>query len=295
MENMNTFNHKNILKKTIDNLLTHYPVFFLLIFLLFACGNNEEKARKLLETAREYSDKNDFGAAKLQIDSIKILYPKELSVIKEGNVLTWKIELKEQERSLIYLDSMLIVNKQMIDSLKKTLIFEKDKEYQTYGIYLDKNQTVERTIGQSCLKFQVNEIGEMSMAATVYGRGKGTFNAVKAETDDGKYVETPALPKDDGNNYVFTDGGVSTQILNFIRKKDNGFIDFLYTYRNNPLKITYSGSVGAYSYSLTRNEKEALNAIYQLSAALSNTEKLNTEIKAAQAKIEFCKQAGEFH
>lgn len=289
---MKDINIQNSIK--LSNIQIGYSIVLLLsvsaFFLLTACNNNEENARILLQNAEKYNEANEFGMARSQIDSIKILYPKELQVLKEGNLLMWKIELNEQTRSLVYLDSLLIIYKEQAELFKKNLTFEKDKEYQKYGIYIDKNQSVERMIGQSYLKFSVNEIGEMSVGATVYGKGKGKYNAIKAETANGEYIEPPIIPANDGNNYVFEDGGVTTQVLNFIRGKDNGFSDFLYTYKDVPLKIIYIGGNSPFSYSLSRTEKEAMIKVYDLSSALLNINDISGKINAAKAKIEFCKQ-----
>ena len=259
---------------------THLFLFFLSIFLLYACSNNEEKAKKMLESAKAYTEKNEFGAAKSQIDSLKMLYPEEAAVVEDGSLLMRKIELKDRERSLKYLDSLLIINVRQADSLKKTLLFEKNAEYQTFGIYSDKNQTSARIAGKSCLKFDVDETGEMNVAAIGYGIGKKKFNSLKVETDNAIYAETHALPEDGGNNYVSELNGVSTRILNFTRGKDAGFIDFIYIYKDRPLKISYIGAdVVYYSFSLTKNEKEALRKVYELSNALLNIKDISEKIK----------------
>ena len=181
-------------------------------------------------------------------------------------------------------DSLLIVNTRRADSLKKILLFEKNPEYQTYGIYSDKNQAPGKIAGKSCLKFDVDETGEMSVACIGYDIGKKKFNSLKVETDNDIYVQTPVLPEDGGNNYVSELNGVSTRILNFTRGKDNGFIDFLYLYKEHPLKISYIGTDVVRSFSLTKNEKEALSKVYELSNTLLNIKDINDKIKMIKAE-----------
>ncbi len=282
------FSDKNYICKKLSNNQCVCWITFLLLLFIVSCVSNEEKAKQRLELARTYNEKNDFNAAKLQIDSIKLLYPKEIAVIKESNKLMWRVEKKEQEHSLKYLDSLLIVNTKKVYGLKEALGFERNTEYQTIGNYLNKNQTVERNIGKTFLRFTVTENGEMNITATIYGHGQGSYNSLKAETNDGTYADSPPLSKDDGNNYTFVDGGVSTQTLNYKRGNDNGFIDFLYTYKEQPLKISFLGGKTPYSYTLSQQEKEALTQIYDLSTALAGITKTNYEIKAAKNRIEFC-------
>ena len=73
--------------------------------MLFSCENVEKKALERLQTAREAFERGDFSEAKMQIDSIKILYPKAFETRREGISLMQQVELKEQEKTLVYLDS----------------------------------------------------------------------------------------------------------------------------------------------------------------------------------------------
>ena len=52
---------------------------------LASCGNDaEKKANERLTTARTAFEQGDYNEAKLQIDSIKILYPKAFDARREG-------------------------------------------------------------------------------------------------------------------------------------------------------------------------------------------------------------------
>lgn len=67
---------------------------------LFSCSNVEKKAGERLQTARAAFERGDYSEAKMQIDSIKILYPKAFETRREGIGLMQQVELKEQERRL---------------------------------------------------------------------------------------------------------------------------------------------------------------------------------------------------
>ena len=69
---------------------------------LFSCSNVEKKAGEKLQAAREAFERGDYSEAKIQIDSIKILYPKAFETRREGIGLMQKVELKEQEKTLVY-------------------------------------------------------------------------------------------------------------------------------------------------------------------------------------------------
>ena len=101
--------------------------------LLTACGDNiEKKAGEKLAAARAAFERNDYNEAKLQIDSIKILYPKAFDTRKEGIKLMQQVELKEQQESLIYLDSMRSKLSRINILLRKTKNIK--KSVTTFGL-----------------------------------------------------------------------------------------------------------------------------------------------------------------
>ena len=68
--------------------------------LLASCGNDaEKKASEKLSAARSAFAQGDYNEAKLQIDSIKILYPKAFDARREGIKLMQQVELKEQQQT----------------------------------------------------------------------------------------------------------------------------------------------------------------------------------------------------
>lgn len=140
--------------------------------LLTACGDSiEKKAGEKLAAARAAFEHNDYNEAKLQIDSIKILYPKAFDTRKEGIKLMQQVELKEQQESLVYLDSMLQVKQKEFEAIKNKYTFEKNEEYQKIGNYFWPTQTVEKNLHRSFLRFQVNEQGVMTLTS-IYCRTK---------------------------------------------------------------------------------------------------------------------------
>lgn len=111
---------------------------------LFSCENVEKKAGEKLQTAREAFERGDFSEAKMQIDSIKILYPKAFETRREGISLMQQVELKEQEKTLVYLDSLLQKKQSELDAIKGKFTLEKDAEYQKIGNYLHPSQVIEK-------------------------------------------------------------------------------------------------------------------------------------------------------
>ena len=79
---------------------------------LSGCNNDEKNAQARLDNARSMYERNEFFAAKSEIDSIRILYPKEFKVIREGLTLMRQVEQKEAKRNLAFCDSLIPVKQQ---------------------------------------------------------------------------------------------------------------------------------------------------------------------------------------
>ena len=136
---------------------------------LFSCEDVEKKAGEKLQAAREAFELGNYNEAKILIDSIKMLYPKAFETRRAGIGLMQEVELKEQEKSLVYLDSMLQAKQKDFDAIKGKYTFEKDAEYQNIGNYLHPSQVIEKNLHRSFLRFQVDENGVMSMTSIYCG------------------------------------------------------------------------------------------------------------------------------
>ena len=137
-----------------------------------------------LRKAEAALQQENFSEAKLQIDSIKILYPKAFETRKQGIKLMQQVDLKEQRKTLVYLDSVMQVKQHQLDSIKGNFVLEKDTAYQEIGNYFYPTQTVEKSLGRSFLRGQVSELGEMSLTSIYCAGGKLHHTAVKVSVGD---------------------------------------------------------------------------------------------------------------
>ena len=92
---------------------------------LAACNNTEKEAQARLDNAKGMFERNEFFAAKSEIDSIRALYPKEYKVLKAGLSLMRQVEQKEAERNLAFCDSMIPVKEQELADSKRTSLLKK--------------------------------------------------------------------------------------------------------------------------------------------------------------------------
>ncbi len=252
---------------------------------LFACEDVEKKAGEKLQAAREAYEQGDYNEAKMLIDSIKILYPKAYDTRRAGIRLMQRVELKEQELSMVYLDSTLQAKQQLFDSIKVNYTFEKNEEYQRIGNYLHPAQVIEKNLHRSYLRFQVNEEGVMSMTSIYSGSYYIHHVAVKVVAPDGSFAETPASK----DSYETSDLVERIEKADYKLGEDGNVIGFLCLNKDKNIKVNYLGE-HPYSTTMTATDREAVASVYELAQLLSSITEIKKEMKEATQKIDFLKE-----
>ena len=255
---------------------------------LFSCEDVEKKAGEKLQSAREAFELGNYNEAKILIDSIKMLYPKAFETRRAGIGLMQEVELKEQEKSLVYLDSMLQAKQKDFDAIKGKYTFEKDAEYQNIGNYLHPSQVIEKNLHRSFLRFQVDENGVMSMTSIYCGAHNIHHVAVKVTAPDGSFAETPAAK----DSYETTDLGEKIEKADFKLGEDGNVMGFLYLNKDKNIKVNYQGE-RPYSITMTAADRQALASIYELAHLLSSMTEIKKNTEEANLKIEFVKKKME--
>ncbi|WP_300701442.1 hypothetical protein [Bacteroides sp.] len=260
-------------------------IFACISCMLFSCEDVEKKAGEKLQAARIAFEQGNYNEAKILIDSIKILYPKAFETRRAGIGLMQEVELQEQEKSLVYLDSMLQTKQKEFDAIKNKFTFEKDAEYQKIGNYLHPSQVIEKNLHRSFLRFQVNEKGEMSMTSIYCGPRNIHHIAVKVIAPDGSFAETPASK----DSYETTDLGEKIEKADFKLGEDGNVMAFINLNKDKNIKVNYLGE-HPYSTTMTPADRQALASVYELAQLLSSITEINKNIEEANLKIEFVKK-----
>ena len=255
---------------------------------LFSCEDVEKKAGEKLQAAREAFELGNYNEAKILIDSIKMLYPKAFETRRAGIGLMQEVELKEQEKILVYFDSMLQAKQKEFDAIKGKYTFEKDAEYQNIGNYLHPSQVIEKNLHRSFLRFQVDENGVMSMTSIYCGAHNIHHVAVKVTAPDGSFAETPAAK----DSYETTDLGEKIEKADFKLGEDGNVMGFLYLNKDKNIKVNYRGE-RPYSITMTAADRQALVSVYELAQLLSSMTEIKKNMEEANLKIEFVKKKME--
>lgn len=249
---------------------------------LGACGNGEKEAGNLFQRAEMSFAAGDYSLAKLQIDSIRTLYPKAFEVRKAAIGLMQQVDLKEQDRTLAYLDSMLAVKQAAFDAIKNKFVFEKDTAYQEVGNYFYPTQVVEKNIGRSFLRAQVNEHGEMSLTSIYCAGGNIHHKAVKVAAGD-TYAETPAS----SDIYETTDLGRPIEKADYRLPADGGVTAFIVSNKNKKsISLEFEGNRN-YKTQMRADDVKAIAEVSELARVLAGMEEIRKEQKEANLKKRF--------
>ena len=254
----------------------------LALSLLAGCGDGGEKEAQIrLQKAEAALQQDLFSEAKLQIDSIKVLYPKAFEARKQGIKLMQQVDLKEQRKTLVYLDSMMQVKQLQLDSIKGNFVLEKDTAYQEIGNWFYPTQVVEKNVGRSFLRGQVNELGEMSLTSIYCAGGKLNHTSVKVSVGD-EFAETP-MTKD---SYTTTDLGRTIEKADYKLGEDGGVAGFIVANVDKNIQLTFIGDK-TYKTAMQKNDRKAFVELMELARILSGMEEIRKQQKEANLKIQF--------
>ena len=262
----------------------------LIMVLLASCGQEEKKASDLLMRAEQSYSSANYNEAKMQIDSIRNLYPKVFDIRKKAIILKQQVELKEQQISLEYLDSMMTIKKILLDSMKVAFVLEKDTAYQEIGNYFYPTQIVEKNIGRTFLRACVSERGEMSITSIYCAGGSLNHTSVKVSSKDA-FAQTPASP----DVYVTTDLGKKIEKADYKLGADGGVIGFIIANKDaKSLKLEFIGD-RTYKTVMYSQDINAIVELSKLAQVFLCIEEIKKEQKEANLKIQFLnKKIAEF-
>jgi len=256
------------------------------ILLLGGCGKTKE-ARAHLEQAKQLYETQQYAAAKSAIDTIRVLYPREIEVLKETLTLMRLVERGESERNIAFCDSLMPLRLEEAEKLKAGFLLEKDSVYQNIGNYVWKQRIIEQNVERSYVRCGVDEKGEIYLASVYFGSRPINHTGLKLSTSDGMFAETIAIPYDGGMNYRFKDLGNTTEVVTYKGEKCLDAVNFIYNAADKvTVKAEYTGG-NKYSLNLTENDKKAIKATYDLAVVLSDIETMHREKEKSAKKIAY--------
>lgn len=261
-----------------------------MMLMAISCNRNEKKAKDYLDIAEQALQKNNFGVAKSNIDSIKILFPKAFEEIQAGFDLMQEVRKAENRRNIVFIDSMINVSIEKLKEQRTNFNFERDKNYQEFGNFIPKLTPTSKTLEQNTLRSGVSEKGILYLESVLSGLNLN-HNKIKASTPDGAYAESLTVTAD-GLNYTFKTLNKTYEIVRFFGNDENGVAEFIYTFEETPITINYIGR-RSYSKTLSATEKKAIAQAFQLSRTILEIENLKFEKGKSEALLRYLERDKE--
>ena len=130
----------------------------------------------------------------------------------------------------------------------------------------------------------MSEKGVLFLESVLSGR-KLNHNQIKVSTSDGSYAETLKVTSD-GLNYSFTTLHKRYEIVRFFGSDENGVAEFIYTFQDSPITLTYIGN-GNVNITLSNSSKKAISQSFEMSSVLYELEELRYEKGKTEALIRY--------
>ncbi len=253
--------------------------------LLASCNNGAGNAQLQYDKAVRYFEAGEYPNAKSAIDSIEIIAPKAFDQIKAGMLLMCRVQQKEGERNLIYIDSMLTVRNAELQKAKEKFRLEKNEQYQTEGYYIYNKLPKQATISNSQLKVQVTESGQLQLSSIYYGKSPLKHTSIRATLLDKSEAETLTIGYDGANNYRFTNLGQNTEIVTYKDGQCAALVSLIANSPDSNIKVTYLGG-NRYTLRLTPLTQEAIRESRDLANLIKNIDTLQREYEHSIRTIE---------
>ena len=244
------------------------------------CAEDVEKlAQPYLTRAQQSLTNKQYALAKLQIDSIKQLYPKAFDTRAQAQALLIEVELSEARAGKHYTDSLLTEAQAKASAIATTLFLDKDTRYQDYGTYYAARHRTGKNVGRSYLRPQASEKdGAFTITALYRGKPIGAHTLRFAATD-GSYVDLQ--PTDEP--YVMSDATGRTERTDFTATPDVAH----FVARHTNMKVTVMGNSGKAQLPFAKADAEALVQVADLAEALQATATLLAQQQELTRRIQF--------
>ena len=256
------------------------PAFLFLIcsLALISCGNSRKQdAQRRLDKAQCLIDSMHLQQARLELDSIHLLYPKQVDMRRQAKALNDSITYIEAQRTLAYSDSLLQTLFPKADNLLKSFRHEKNDKYEDHGRYVHPLLITDRNTSRCMLQAEVTDESRLTLKSFYFGNKNINHTSVRLSCEDDENTQQ-------GSNHSFQAEGWH-EILTFNEEQARQLLNFISANKNGRIKVTLLGDKN-YIYYLQNNEKEALEKTYQLYITLSDIRHLEQQMNISRKQIE---------
>ena len=264
---------------------------FSLLGIVACTDNSKEKAQALLVEAQVSYEKGNYNDANLLLDSIDNNYENCIDARKSAQILMYRINLAIEENTLAETEKLIEeIMPKINDTTEKYFIFEKS-EYDELGRFIFKGTEVEKNVQRSYIHAAVDEYGVTQLISTFSGQSNINHTALRIIASDGSSITTSSIPYNDGSNYRYKIDGTKYESVTYKGEKDNGALAFIASHSEDKgLKAVLIGDQKEVNVAISKNEREALAASYELGRILAEQLRYTQQNKVAAGKIQYLKE-----
>jgi len=266
------------MRKAIVKTNIRFALLLLLTFVLVASGCSvprEKRAEKTFNEAIEAYMSRRYNKAKLLLDSVLYTYPDLKKLARESKDMLEIIYKTEQERNLMFLDSLLQIREQEVKPLLAQ--FEAEDPEQENPVLIHKKQNAQHAFERAYIRAHVDKNGTFYVSSHYTGPGYIHHYAVKATVDD-MYQQTDSIGEE-AYVHSFENDGTVWEIVKYKNGADNGLASFVANNFDKPIDIHFIGDNTDCRFRMTEVDKQAFRETYQLAMLLRETVQIKSQIR----------------
>ena len=259
---------------------TKIVYFFLCALLLVACAPSDtEQAQVLVQQAQTLVDNGQWRQARIVLDSVHTVYPKEVAQRRLAKALGDSITYLEAQSTLAYADSMLPPLLEQSDKLLKQFKYEKDEQYEDKGRYVHRLLNTSSNTARNFLQAYVRDDRQTIVKSYYYGSHQVNQQQVtlSAQGEELRFS---------GSNHAFEVEGWH-EIMTLEDENALQLLNFISAHHSDRVRVHGAGLKPTHTwvYYLNDKEKEALSATYQLGFLMKDILRLEQMANAARNQI----------
>ena len=250
-------------------------ILLILAVVLCSCSKSHETTAKDLfnEAVEAYMNKH-YNKAKNLLDSVMRTYPECEEIAREAHDFENIVFRSEQERTLLFLDSLLLKRENEIKTQQENFVDVGDRA--EVPVYVHKSQTVVRTLDRSTVRGYVDKNGTFYIASCYTGSSHINHTMLRVAVGD-NYITTDTVTND-ALNHSFDDGGQVWETVKYKYGSDNGAAEFIARNYEHRIVLTFEGGIPC-TYVMNDVDKQALRDTYYLALMLRETVQIKSQIR----------------
>lgn len=259
---------------------TKIVCFSLCALLLVACAPSDtEQAQVLVQQAQTLVDNGQWRQARIVLDSVHTVYPKEVAQRRLAKALGDSITYLEAQSTLAYADSMLPPLLEQSDKLLKQFKYEKDEQYEDKGRYVHRLLNTSSNTARNFLQAYVRDDRQTIVKSYYYGSHQVNQQHVtlSAQGEELRFS---------GSNHAFEVEGWH-EIMTLEDENALQLLNFISAHHSDRVRVHGAGLKPTHTwvYYLNDKEKEALSATYQLGFLMKDILRLEQMANTARNQI----------